>query len=220
MYKFYCDKLIDGYFELDEETQKHLKVVRIKNESFLINYQNQFYECIWKFPSKAKIIKKMDINNEVGFEITVAIPIIKQTNFEIAIQKATELGATKIIPFISKFCDSQNLKSISNQNRILKIIKEAAQQSFRNKIPELTELISFDQLIKLNVKSKILAYENKKESPINKTNENVLLIVGPEGGFSIDEIDMASKANVKIVSLTRTILRAETALIYMLAKIN
>ncbi|WP_373439297.1 RsmE family RNA methyltransferase, partial [Metamycoplasma equirhinis] len=58
------------------------------------------------------------------------------------------------------------------------------------------------------------------ESPINKTNENVLLIVGPEGGFSIDEIDMASKANVKIVSLTKTILRAETALIYMLAKIN
>ncbi len=220
MYKFYCDKLIDGYFELDEETQKHLKVVRIKNESFLINYQNQFYECILEFSSKAKIIKKMDINNEANFEIIVAIPVIKQTNFEIAIQKATELGATKIIPFISKFCDSQNLKTMSNKNRLLKIIKEAAQQSFRNKIPEFAELIMFDQLIRLNVKNKILAYENKKKSPISEINENVLLIVGPEGGFSSAEIDDATKANVKIVSLTKTILRAETALIYMLAKIN
>ncbi|WP_373435200.1 16S rRNA (uracil(1498)-N(3))-methyltransferase [Metamycoplasma equirhinis] len=220
MYKFYCDKLIDGYFELDEETQKHLKVVRIKNESFLINYQNQFYECILEFSAKAKIIKKMDINNEANFEIIVAIPVIKQTNFEIAIQKATELGATKIIPFISKFCDSQNLKTMSNKNRLLKIIKEAAQQSFRNKIPEFAELIMFDQLIKLNVKNKILAYENKKKSPISEINENVLLIVGPEGGFSSAEIDDATKANVKIVSLTKTILRAETALIYMLAKIN
>ncbi|ENY68587.1 Ribosomal RNA small subunit methyltransferase E [Metamycoplasma auris 15026] len=220
MYKFFSNKKIDNYFLIDEETKKHLKVIRIKSADFLINYKNEFYLCNLVDNNKALIQKKLDINNELDYEIIVAIPLIKQNNFEIALQKATELGATQIIPYISKFTDSSNLNLKNKYERFQKIILEACQQSFRNKIPILKEIHTFEQIINLDIKNKILAYENKKENPIAKSLEDTLLIVGPEGGFSELEISLAKQKNVNIVSLTKTILRAETAIIYMLSKIN
>lgn len=101
-----------------------------------------------------------------------------------------------------------------------KIIFEACQQSFRNCIPILHDPISFNNLCLLDIKNKVLAYENKKNNELIKDCQDVLIIVGPEGGFSQQEIDYAISCNVRIVSLTKTILRAETALIYMLSKLN
>ncbi|BAP39766.1 16S rRNA (uracil(1498)-N(3))-methyltransferase [Metamycoplasma canadense] len=219
MYKFFSDEKKDNYFILDLETIKHLKVIRIKNQNFYINYQNEFYLCNFEFPNKAIIKEKIDINNESNFEIWVAIPLIKQNHFEIALQKAVELGATKIIPFFSEFTDKTNMLINNKIKRFEKIIKEAASQSFRNKIPFLNTPLSFEEIINLNIKNKILAYENEKNNSFKKINDDVLLIVGPEGGFSEQEIKMTKEKNVEIVSLTKTILRAETALIYMLSKI-
>ncbi|QJG66661.1 16S rRNA (uracil(1498)-N(3))-methyltransferase [Mycoplasma phocoeninasale] len=219
MYKFFCNTLKDDYFILDEETIKHLKVIRIKNEPFLINYNKEFYQCKLFGLDKAKIISKLNINNEIGRELVVAIPAIKQANFEIAIQKAVELGATKIIPFISQYCDKSNFHFLENRQRLLKIIKHAAQQSFRNIIPELLELCDYKNVINYNIDLKLLSYENEKKVFIEKEDKDILIIVGPEGGFSPEEIKIAELNNVKIVALTKTILRTETALIYMLSKI-
>ncbi|WP_258528695.1 RsmE family RNA methyltransferase, partial [Metamycoplasma hominis] len=72
----------------------------------------------------------------------------------------------------------------------------------------------------LDIKNKVLAYENKKNNELIKDCQDALIIVGPEGGFSQQEIDYAISCNVQVVSLTKTILRAETALIYMLSKLN
>ncbi|AXE60711.1 16S rRNA (uracil(1498)-N(3))-methyltransferase [[Mycoplasma] phocae] len=219
MYKFFCDKLENNCFILDDETTKHLKVIRIKHEPFMINYNKEFYQCKLVDFNRAEIISKLNINNELDFEVVVAIPLIKQANFEIAIQKAVELGATKIIPYISSYCDKSNFNIINNRPRLLKIIKQAAQQSFRNIIPPLLDLVNYDKIIGYEIDLKLLAYENEKNSFIKKENKNTLVIVGPEGGFSTDEIKKAIQSNVKIVTLTKTILRAETALIYMLSKI-
>ncbi|PZV99906.1 16S rRNA (uracil(1498)-N(3))-methyltransferase [Metamycoplasma auris] len=220
MYKFFCDTKVDNYFLLDEQTQNHLKVIRIKNNDFIINYQNEFYLCNLIEKNKAVIKSKLDINNELGYEIIVALPIIKHNHFEIALQKATELGATKIIPFISSYTDKSNLNIENKYSRFKKIILEAAQQSFRNKIPSLEKIELFENILDINIESKILAYENEKDKKIEKVTSDTMIIVGPEGGFSDEEITLAKKKNVAIVSLTKTILRAETAIIYMLSKIN
>lgn len=219
MYKFFSQKKIDNYFLLDPELQKHLKVIRIKNEDFLINYQNEFYLCNYLYPNKAIIKKKLAINNELGYQLVVAIPFIKQSHFEIALQKCSELGVTKIIPFISQYTDKSNLELIKKYQRFKKIIFEASQQAFRNQIPSLEAPLSFEEVIKLDFKNKFIAYEKKKENALCQTNKDTLLIVGPEGGFSQDEINLALNHQVNVVGLTKTILRTETALIYMLAKI-
>lgn len=220
MYKFFAYQKEKEYFILDEDVLKHLKVIRIKDQDFLINYQDEFYLCNFIFPNKALIKEKISTNNELDFDVVVAIPLIKQNHFEIALQKSVELGATKIIPFISEYTDKTNIQIDNKLLRFRKIILEAAQQSFRNKIPVLEKVLKFEDLMNLDITNKILAYENEKATKIEKVNKNTLLIVGPEGGFSKKEIDLATQNNVKIVALTKTILRAETAIIYMLAKIN
>ncbi|WP_369991703.1 16S rRNA (uracil(1498)-N(3))-methyltransferase [Mycoplasmopsis arginini] len=220
MYKFFAYQKEKEYFILDEDVLKHLKVIRIKDQDFLINYQDEFYLCNFIFPNKALIKEKISTNNELDFDVVVAIPLIKQNHFEIALQKSVELGATKIIPFISEYTDKTNIQIDNKLLRFKKIILEAAQQSFRNKIPVLEKVLKFEDLLNLDIQNKILAYENEKATKIEKVNKNTLLIVGPEGGFSKKEIDLATQNNVKIVALTKTILRAETAIIYMLAKIN
>ncbi|AWX42751.1 16S ribosomal RNA methyltransferase RsmE [Metamycoplasma cloacale] len=221
MYKFFANKKENDCFILDSETLQHLKSVRIKpNEVFLVNYINEFYECNFIYPNLAKIIKKTTINNERDYQTTACLPLIKINHFELALQKLVELGVKKIIPFISEYTDQSNLKILNKRERFEKIIKEACQQSMRNVIPELTDVMRYDEILELNCKNKILAYEKAEGMPFYHNNEDVMLIVGPEGGFSLKEIDLAVKKNVKIVSLTKTILRAETALIFMFSRLN
>lgn len=183
MYKFFAYQKEKEYFILDEDVLKHLKVIRIKDQDFLINYQDEFYLCNFIFPNKALIKEKISTNNELDFDVVVAIPLIKQNHFEIALQKSVELGATKIIPFISEYTDKTNIQIDNKLLRFKKIILEAAQQSFRNKIPALEKVLKFEDLLNLDIPNKILAYENERATKIEKVNKNTLLIVGPEGGF-------------------------------------
>lgn len=220
MYKFFANKLEDGIFYFSDEIQKHFKVLRFNKENIIVNYENKFYECQFVFPNSAKLVKELDINNELDYKLCVAIPLIKQNHFEIALQKAVELGAYEIYVFQSQYVDKSNLNFASKKQRYEKIIFEACQQSFRNYIPRLHDPISFSELCVLDIKNKVLAYENKKNNELIKDCQDALIIVGPEGGFSQQEIDYAISCNVRIVSLTKTILRAETALIYMLSKLN
>lgn len=146
----------------------------------------------------------------------------KFVHFEFALQKATELGVNEIIPFTSEYTDKSNLNVMQNKSRLEKIILEASQQSFRNKIPKLLPLHTFNQILDYPYQ-KIIAYEkqDKSEKLDNLSFEKTLIcIVGPEGGFNFNEIKKALEKNAKIVALTKSILRSETALIYMLSKIN
>ncbi|MGV2393979.1 UNVERIFIED_CONTAM: RsmE family RNA methyltransferase, partial [Campylobacter lari] len=108
-------------------------------------------------------------------------------------QKATELGVTKIIPMNSRYVD-QNLVKYdlkAKVNRFQEIIKNAAEQSFRNIIPVYDEVKSLKDIILENQDKNIyLAYELKNnEKPLTNLKTNSLLIAGPEGGFSPEEVE-------------------------------
>ena len=122
----------------------------------------------------------------------------------------------------AKYTDQSNLNIMNNQKliRLKKIILEASQQSFRNIIPELKPIMNFEELINYDCKNKILAYEKINDNKLNLISEDTLFIVGPEGGFNLEEIEQAKQKNVKIISLTKSILRSETALMYMLSRIK
>ncbi|SYV97669.1 RsmE family RNA methyltransferase [Mycoplasmopsis edwardii] len=140
-------------------------------------------------------------------------------------QKLVELGATKIIPVITDYTNGELYKFNKFEKKLERfntIIQNAAEQSFRNIIPELAPLTKFKDVIKLPITNKIIAHEKQDLSqPIEKDiNQETLFLIGPEGGFSDNEINLAIENNVKCVSLGKRILRAETAAIYMMSKIK
>ncbi|WP_029513196.1 16S rRNA (uracil(1498)-N(3))-methyltransferase [Mycoplasmopsis primatum] len=223
MHKFFVDKQDGDYFILDDKVRKHIKSARLQNDNFLCNYNSEFFECFFD-QNNAKIVKKVEINNEFNMPVILAAPIIKIKRFEWLIQKATELGATKIIPMNSEFVDQNLIKYEFNKklDRFNEIIKNAAEQSFRNVAPELVSVQNYcDIILKNQDKNIYIAYENEDtKNQLNDLKTNCILIVGPEGGFSTNEIDFATKNGCKIVSLGKTILRAETACIAMLSNIR
>ncbi|MBZ4195567.1 16S rRNA (uracil(1498)-N(3))-methyltransferase [Mycoplasma sp. 1331] len=223
MHRFFVSKKENNYFILDEKVLKHIKSARVKNQTFLCNYNGEFYSCIFE-NSKAKIIKKEEINHEFEHSVILAAPIIKIKRFEWILQKATELGVTQIIPMNSKYVDQSIIKNEFKRknDRFQEIIKNAAEQSFRNKIPDFFRIMKFEDII-ANNKDKVIyvAYENQNLENIETSLQtNSVLIVGPEGGFTVEEIEYAKANGCKIVSLGKTILRAETACLYMLSNIR
>ena len=130
------------------------------------------------------------------------------------INMATQMGVGTLIPVIT----NRTVANHINWTRIRKIMIEAAEQSGRNSIPVLAEPIKFDDL---DLKGLIVADErfaHGKESASTKVSGKRLL-VGPEGGFSDSEFEKMDRAGVVGLSLGRTILRAETAVVVAIAKV-
>ncbi|WP_025755302.1 16S rRNA (uracil(1498)-N(3))-methyltransferase [Mycoplasmopsis cricetuli] len=223
MHRFFVTEKKDNAFLLDQKILKHIRVLKLENKEIICVYQNKFYVCIPE-KNKASIVKQLHENHEYNFEVILAMSIIKLDHFEWLLQKATELGVTKIIPMITKHCNSDLVKFKFERKieRFKTILQNAAEQSFRNTVPILDKPQTFQQVINLEIKNKILAHEkiNSNEKFNKKINSDVLFLIGPEGGFSDDEIIQALDQKFKIISLGSRILRAETAAIYLLCQLE
>jgi 16S rRNA (uracil1498-N3)-methyltransferase len=142
---------------------------------------------------------------------------------DLIIQKTTELGVTKIIPVLAE-------RSVSKADKISrwqKIAREAAEQSGRAIIPEVAETTSLKQLLAQakNFDLALIPWELEKENNLkkvllNKTPKSILVAIGPEGGFSQNEIQQAKEAGFVTITLGSRILRTETAGFSLLAALN
>ncbi|VEU77818.1 16S rRNA (uracil(1498)-N(3))-methyltransferase [Mycoplasmopsis columbinasalis] len=224
MHRFFVSKKNGDYFDLDDAVLKHIKVTRLEQEHFLCNFEKVFYECEL-VGKQAKILQKLTIDHEFKNEVILIAPVIKMSRYEWLLEKAVELGVTQIVPLDSRYTNGTLLKFDipKKTNRHQEIIKNAAEQSFRNVIPTYSAPIKFKDIFTTYASKKIyLAYEGQTTAyEVNSLLTNSVLIVGPEGGFATDEIKFAQTfANVEIISLGRRILRAETACLYMLSQIK
>ncbi|WP_416756103.1 16S rRNA (uracil(1498)-N(3))-methyltransferase [Mycoplasma aquilae ATCC BAA-1896] len=224
MNRFFVTKQSENGFDLDPEIIKHIKVIRAQDKPFICVYQNEFYQCFLE-GNQAKIQFKLEQNHELKHEVILAISVIKLDRFEWALQKATELGVTKIIPMLTQYTQHDLVKYNkfeSKYDRFQTILQNAAEQSFRNKIPQLAPLTKFEDVIKTNGITKYIAHEKIATSVAlpQPIDQDVLFLVGPEGGFSEEEIALAQQYQVSPVSLGSRILRAETAAIYLLSQIK
>lgn len=161
---------------------------------------------------------KMESSAKPSFTLLQGLP--KGDKFELIIQKATELGINSIIGFPASHSvvkiDTSQIKS--RITRWQKIAAEAARQSERYSIPEISLANNMkDALHETTSPVKILLSEREKIAGLRETleqfdlPESVSFLVGPEGGFSIEEIEMAMEAGFMPVSLGPRILRTETA---------
>ena len=167
-------------------------------------------------------------SNELLTKITVAIPPLKNDKTEYLIQKLTELGVSNIVLFNSE----RNIAKIKKDKvdaklkRWQKIIKEAAEQSKRNLIPDIIYINNFENLIEYSKSQdyKMVAYEQESINEDNYNlkkllngpldNKSVIAVFGSEGGLSEKEIDTLTSSEFDVISLGKRILRAETAPLY------
>ena len=169
-----------------------------------------------------KIVDLKDNDSETKSNVTVYQALVKGDKFELIIQKLTELGVKNFVPFESEFC--QVKKGTTRLDRLEKISIEALKQCGRSKKVEISNILTFNEMIKsLNKFEKVIfAYENS----VNKLTEldfkdkngniltNIAIIIGSEGGFSEKENKkILEQTNVKQITLGNRILRAETACI-------
>lgn len=145
--------------------------------------------------------------------------LLKKDNMEVVCEKATELGVAAIIPVLS----SRVIKTGLNTERAEHIIKEAAEQSLRGRLPALLPITSFSHAVDEATKEgeNILFYEHadpgQATPSVNKKRINIF--IGPEGGFSPEEVEYAKTHGFTIASLGNTRLRSETAAIVAVARI-
>ena len=160
------------------------------------------------------IIKKTNTRQPArSTSVWLCLGIIKKDNFEIVVQKVTEIGVTHIVPLL---CERSEKKKI-NFERLQKIIVEASEQSGRGDIPVLHKLVTTEELFKEKIPLEKIVLDSRG-TPFDQYNQgpkngSIAVFIGPEGGFTENEINFFKSQNTRIISLGSQILRAETAAI-------
>lgn len=182
----------------------------------------------------AVIEEWLDETVELPVHVAIAQGIPKGDKFELILQKGTELGASSFIPFQAERSVSiwDSKKTEKKLKRFKKIVKEAGEQSHRNKIPTIEQTMSIKSLIDIgkDYDVKIFAFEEeaKVSNPQSfgtilnglQSKQSLLVCIGPEGGFSQKEADLLKENGFHSVRLGPRILRTETAALYVLASIS
>jgi len=232
MQRYFGHKLKNNII-LDEEDVFHLlKVMRARRgEEIEVVADDNVYLCEITSIKPLVIVSKKHIkeNNELPNYIVLVAALLKGDKMDFVLQKATELGVSEIVLMTSErtIVKVKGHKDDLKLGRYQKILKEAAQQCKRRKIPFIKRIIDFSQLDEAYADVKLIAYEgartsvatlNKKIDSL-KPKQKLAIVIGPEGGFSEGEIAFAKHHGFTPVGLGNRILRAETASIYALSVI-
>jgi len=160
---------------------------------------------------KVKVIKEQRNENEPLRKVMLYCAILKRENFELVVQKATEIGVAEIVPVITR----RTVKLALKQERLEKIIKEAAEQSGRGVVPKLHEPIEFEKAVEQVKDKQNILFDSSGSIPASSSQlpASIAIWIGPEGGFDETEIAAAKTAGFHIATLGKLTLRAETAAI-------
>ena len=217
---FYLPNAQIGTISFPEEESKHIvKVLRMKEgDCFCVtDGKGNLYdaELTDAHPKRAMA----DLSNQrVGydirnFKVSIAIaPTKLNERTEWFLEKATEIGVDEVKLFSSYHSE----RRVANVDRFRKIVIAAMKQSVKSKMPLVEEMISFDKLVKQDFNGqKFIAWidDNVKEQlcDLYEKGENALVLIGPEGDFSREEVELAKANGFIPVSLGEARLRTETA---------
>ena len=237
MPRYFVDEFNINNLIIDKDNFHHLKTVnRVKVGEEVELYSNGItYNVkvtkINKDSLNFEIVDQFYYDTEFNFHVTIMQSYPKGDKLEDIIKHSTELGVYEIIPTITErtIVKIDNSKKDNKINRLNAIAKEAAKQSRRNFIPIINDIKKLEEIDFSSYNVKIFAYEleatnnNKKFlEMINsiKENDNVIIAIGPEGGFSTKEANYLIDKGFIPVSLGKRILRTETASLYCLSAIG
>ena len=173
----------------------------------------------------ARILSSTRSENEPPYKVTLYQGSPKGDKLEYITQKAVELGVYEIVPFLSDRCVSRpdSKSSAKKAQRLTKIAKEAAKQCGRAILPEVTDFLSFGEMLRSasECELKLFLYEGDGTQPLPQIlaeyeqrsgiPSSVAIVIGSEGGFSLEETRKAREADFVLAGLGKRILRTETA---------
>jgi len=229
--------IINDEIVMDEQQWHHITKVmrcRVDDQLYCIDQNGRIYvsEIEDITIPKVRIKEEIKKNYELGVDVILLYGMPKNDKFEMVLQKSTELGVKEIVPLSLQHCQIKDIESIVNkkQNRYQKILQEASEQSYRNKIPILHPLKTIKEIALMEADIKIIAYEEaakqgeasnlKRQLSKMKPGMKINIMVGPEGGFSKKEVDYLKELGYQSCGLGKRILRSETAPLYLLSVIG
>ncbi len=231
MQRYFCNNKENNEYLLSNDDSYHIKKVmrmNIKDKIEIVDKKKtNICEITSLDPVKARVMEELNENNENDFEIILVQSMVNETKMDLILQKGTELGVSKF--YIYKATNSvvkENGKSDKKIARWQKIVKEASEQSKRNIIPEVVDIIDIKGLCKISADVKLLLSVNEKTKSIKKVLNNfkkydkIIIVIGPEGGFNPSEEEVLINNGYISTSLGKRVLRTETAGLVAISMIN
>lgn len=229
MHLFYTPEIKDDTYRLSEEESKHcVRVLRLAEGEtlFLVDGKGLFCEAvIINANPKACILQVVDKKYNYGkrdYQLTIGVSPTKNIDrYEWFLEKATEIGIDGIIPLISRYSERKEIKS----ERLEKVMISAIKQSIKAYLPVLYPVQTFKHAIKCPFAGlKFIAHCNEGEKALLRDvvekGMDVLILIGPEGDFSTDEVESAIKEGFIPISLGDSRLRTETAALVACHTVN
>lgn len=240
MQRYFVENFRDNRFYISQEDRHHiLKVMRLKEgDDIICVHDGKSALCsiaeITDDWIVAEVVKWDNDSVELPVQVAIASGLPKGDKLELVIQKGTELGASRFIPFtasrsVVKWDEKKAAKKVERWN---KIAKEAAEQSHRQFLPAVDHPKSFKSLIEegKDFNYKLIAFEEDakagESSVLHKTlsemkkGQSLLFVFGPEGGLTIDEVALLKEHGFLSCGLGPRILRTETAPLYALSVLS
>lgn len=229
MQRYFAKDIKNNNIILYDSDIYHIKnVMRMKeNDRIEVIFNKKLYLCSLDSNYNLLIDSVTEENNCFDKEIIAIIGLTKEQKMDLILQKLTELGVSKIIP-VNMERSIVKLDSKKQEKKLIRwnmICKEASEQSKRNSIPMVSEVINFKDIKNINADIKLSCSVSEKNNKISNylTNNNynsICFVIGVEGGLSKKEEEYLVSCNYNLVSLGNLVFRMETASIYMASIIN
>ena len=236
MYNFFVEESArqGDVFRIAGQDYNHIRnVLRMRPvQHFLVSCGGASHLCALRDFAEDTVLAAIEEENYQDTELPVELYLFqglpKADKMELILQKTVELGVHSVIPVEMKRCvvKLEEKKKHARRERWQAIAESAAKQSKRSIIPEVGEVLSYREAVKLAGKMDLILLPYENERGMAETREalsalrpgmRAAIFIGPEGGFDPKEVELAREAGARCVSLGSRILRTETAAITAVA---
>lgn len=231
---------VDGFITLTGEDYKHIvQVMRMAvGDSIIVVAEGEAYMATITLIEGQEVVAKQYgdplLTNEMPIQVTIVNGLAKGDKHDLIVQKSTEAGVHRIIPFkaarsIVKWDDKKSVKKIE---RLQKIALQAAEQCHRTVIPTVEEPMTLHQLMEVSKQYDVCLFADEEEAKIAQRprlqdrlkalteGQRIMVVFGPEGGLSREEVETFQQAGFQAIALGPRILRTETAPLVFLSALS
>ena len=220
------EEMQPNFLVLTGENAQHAKVLRLKAGEEVLVCDGEGHECLCAVSDVSEgqfslLVKdRRESVTEAPVRVSVYMAFPKGDKLETVVQKAVELGASEIVPFVSERCirRPESAKAEKQTARLQRIATEAAKQCGRSRLPRVGLPVSFAEMLRDTCALRLFCYEGEDAESLKAVLDRiegvpatVAVAVGSEGGFSPAEAKAAEAAGFVSVNLGPRILRCETA---------